>query len=209
MSQFLMQETESRSGGSFATWWRHDDCGYTTDINSARLFSFEEAQKQNQMRHTDIPVPFEVLKSKATRSINMEKLRADAPEASLDRGTLVYAQIEGCWNGNSPAWVGKDGSATYILESALAMTRKEGEARQAVWSRLALWPVDYIEQHAFAVVDVLSFNAKKALKGTGIELAPAPKLKYYPERCEGCGRYMSVQQRWAGDCRHCGTDNKM
>ncbi|MHD0644949.1 hypothetical protein ACYPKM_04940 [Pseudomonas aeruginosa] len=209
MSQFLMQETESRSGGSLAIWWRHDDCGYTTDINSARLFSFDEAQKQNQMRHTDIPVPVELLRSKAARAINMEKLRADAPEASLNRGKMVYAQIKGCWNGNSPAWVSKDGSATYTLENALAMTRSEGEKRQASWSSLVLWPVDYIEKNAVAVVDVFSFNAKRALKGTGIELTPAPKLKSLPERCEGCGRFMSVQQRWAGDCRHCGTDNQM
>jgi len=58
-------------------FWRKNNAGYTYNLDDCRLFTKEEAYKQNKIRDTDIPYSKSFIDSLAERHVDIQDLRRE------------------------------------------------------------------------------------------------------------------------------------
>jgi hypothetical protein len=74
MKMFYLQDGRSYLGNSII-WWSKEANGYTTDLQQAREFTYEEAMEQHRQRETDIPWPVEYIGERMQLSVDMQTVR--------------------------------------------------------------------------------------------------------------------------------------
>lgn len=92
---FYLQDSRSYVGND-VLWWARDGKGYTTDLSKAQVYTREEAQRQHDMRRSDIPWPKAYIDAKTRPAVDMQYIKRD--EALADSGIVltlepVYAPI--------------------------------------------------------------------------------------------------------------------
>ena len=78
---FYLQDSRSYVGNDVLWWAAHG--GYTTDLSKARLFSIDDAQRQHNVRETDIPWPKDYIDAKTRPAVDMQYInRSEALRSS-------------------------------------------------------------------------------------------------------------------------------
>lgn len=122
---------------------------------------------------------------------------------------LFYLQDSRSYVGNDVLWWAKDGKGyTTDLSKAHVYTMADAVAQHNCRETDIPWPKDYIDAKTRPAVDVQYINRAEALEGTGIVLRKSKRMKREPERCVECGSFMSVEQRYVGECPKCKADNR-
>lgn len=62
--------------GKNAAFWRWNNCGYTSEIRAAQIFTFDENNPETS-REIDVMVPVSVVKRKMERRVDIQDLRSD------------------------------------------------------------------------------------------------------------------------------------
>lgn len=78
---YYLQDSRSYVGNDLLFWSISD--GYTTNVARAKVFTLEEAQRQHNTRHTDIPWPKAYIDEKVRPTVDMQYVsRANALASS-------------------------------------------------------------------------------------------------------------------------------
>ena len=122
---------------------------------------------------------------------------------------LYYLQDSRDYVGNDMLFWAIDGKGyTTDMRQAHVYTKAEAVAQHQARETDIPWPKAYIDARTRPAVDMQHVKRGEALVGTGIELRkPAPKR---PDtiNCQGCGRFIGGTERYLGDCKSCGADNR-
>lgn len=86
MSEFYLQDSRGYVGND-VLWWAKGGNGYTTDLSKAHIYTREEAQRQHDMRRTDIPWPKAYIDGKTRPAVDMQHIRRD--EALAGTGIVL------------------------------------------------------------------------------------------------------------------------
>lgn len=68
---YYLQESTSTVGNSLL-FWAKDDCGYTTDLDKAQVYTEEQAMSRHKNRETDIPWLKEYIDKHIQKSVNCQ-----------------------------------------------------------------------------------------------------------------------------------------
>jgi hypothetical protein len=71
---FYLQDSRSYVGNDVLWWAQKGQCGYTTDLRKARVFTKEEAQNYHNGRESDIPWPKEYIDAKTRPAVDMQHI---------------------------------------------------------------------------------------------------------------------------------------
>lgn len=124
-------------------------------------------------------------------------------------GKLFYLQDSRSYVGNDVLWWAKGGNGyTTDLRKAEIYSREDAQAQHNMRETDIPWPKEYIEAKTRPAVDMQYIKRADALEGTGIVLRKPQKPKQETIKCYKCGRFLSEQQLWAGECPRCGADNR-
>lgn len=120
-----------------------------------------------------------------------------------------YLQDSRSYVGNDMLFWAKNGHGyTTDLHQAHVYS-KEDAVRQHLSRETDIpWPKAYIDARWRPAVDMQYVNRAKALEGTGIEINQPRRNRTEVFNCHGCGRFIAEHDRYMGDCRHCGADNR-
>ena len=122
---------------------------------------------------------------------------------------LFYLQDSRSYVGNDVLWWAKDGKGyTTDLSKAHVYTKEKAVGQHEMRETDIPWPKDYIDAKTRPAVDMQYIKRTEALEGTGIVLRKPTKPKANVVKCCHCGRFLSEQQLWAGECPRCGADNR-
>jgi len=73
MSEQLFYLQDSRDYvGNDMLFWAKNNCGYTTDLRKAEVYTKEQAVAQNRCRETDIPWPKDYIDAKTRPAVDMQ-----------------------------------------------------------------------------------------------------------------------------------------
>ncbi|MNM65125.1 hypothetical protein D3C81_765500 [compost metagenome] len=202
---FFLQDSRSNVG-SRAMFWRSGG-GYTSNINEAEQFTWDNAVKQYQCRESDLPYPVRYVRDRAEVGVDSQYLSRSDAEAYCDEDGRVYVAYAREWDGNDLVWFGGKGS-TSNLEDAIHPDGAETVAYLA--QGLELWPCGYIVERSRPVVRASVLDHKGALRSVGLKLPKLarPRYRSYSNRlnCDGCGRFLTEPQRFE-TCPNCGARN--
>jgi len=123
-----------------------------------------------------------------------------------------YLQDSRGYVGNDVLWWAKDGKGyTTDLSKAHVYSQEDAVRQHECRETDIPWPKEYIDARTRPAVDVQYVKRDEALAGTGIVLRKPQKSKK-PKRdalkCCQCGRFLSEEQLWGGECPKCGCDNR-
>lgn len=193
---FFLQDNRGLVGENLMFWAVGGS--YSSDIRKAEVFSKEQAVRQHQSRESDIPWPAEYVKSRLCTVVDMQDLR-DVDPSSKD--VAFYRQVAGHYIGNDILWVSENGAReTTDLRLAATFASLQSDA--------VMWPVKEIQKIARPAVRARDVSIKDALKDSGIVLQRPKKPIRDVCKCYQCGRFLSEQQLWSGQCPKCGADNR-
>jgi len=120
-----------------------------------------------------------------------------------------YLQDSRSYVGNDMLFWAKDGAGyTTDMRHAHVYTKAEAVAQHQVRGTDIPWPKKYIDARTRPAVDMQYVKRADALAGTGIELRKPPRKRADTTNCHGCGRFIGGTERYLGDCKHCGADNR-
>ena len=86
MEQFYLQDSRNYVGND-VLWWAKGGNGYTTDVSKAQPYSRDDAQRQHNMRPTDIPWPISYIDAKTRPAVDMQYIKRD--EALAGTGIVL------------------------------------------------------------------------------------------------------------------------
>lgn len=201
---FYLQDSRSYVGANLMFWAKNGQ-GYVTDLDKAELFTADQATNH---RDTDIPWPKAYIDARSHLGVDHQYLRLEDAADQLVSGCLCVLQIVGEWNGNDIVFARRVIGHTADFSQAGQMSKEQAEAIGYDPSDITLWPAAYVEQKTRQVVCRERLIIEEALRGTGITLPKPKKPRMMMFNCQGCGRFISDDQRFRHDCLNCGADNR-
>ena len=188
MTTFYLRDTRSNVG-STCMFWAKDGNGYTSNLDKAHVYTLEEAQRDFNSRHTDVPLSKELVDAVATVRVDHQYL--DDCMAGLATGCdqyVIHCNI-GDFDGNDVYWKAQKGS-TVNLSDALVLSSEE--VRHALWNdAVAFYHLEYAQSISRRTLQVKNVNERRMVTAAGIR---KPKRK----------RERPTSGRTRGNCRHCG-----
>ena len=188
MTTFYLRDTRSNVG-STCMFWAKDGNGYTSNLDKAHVYTLEEAQRDFNSRHTDVPLSKELVDAVATVRVDHQYL--DDCMAGLATGCdqyVIHCNI-GDFDGNDVYWKAQKGS-TVNLSDALILTAEE--VKHALWNdAVAFYRLEYAQSISRRTMQVNNVNERRMVTAAGIR---KPKRK----------RERPTSGRTRGNCRHCG-----
>lgn len=95
---FYLQDSRDYVGNDILFWATGG--GYTTDVSKARVFTLDAAQRQHNMRETDIPWPKEYIDARTRPAVDMQYVkRAEALNGSgivLKKPVRLRKEVSNC-----------------------------------------------------------------------------------------------------------------
>ena len=188
MTTFYLRDTRSNVG-STCMFWAKDGNGYTSNLDKAHVYTLEEAQRDFNSRHTDVPLSKKLVDAVATVRVDHQYL--DDCMAGLATGCdqyVIHCNI-GDFDGNDVHWKAQKGS-TVNLSDALVLSAEE--VRHALWNdAVAFYHLEYAQSISRRTLQVKNVNERHMVTAAGIR---KPKRK----------RERPTSGRTRGNCRHCG-----
>ncbi|MGI2222640.1 hypothetical protein [Shewanella oncorhynchi] len=181
---------DSRSNvGSTCLFWAQDGCGYTSNLNKAHVYTLEEAQRQFNTRHTDVPLEKTLVDELARSRVDCQYLPADGEKAGC--GEYVISP-KGRWDGNDIYWLTFDflsvnykGAVVFSYRNALARIDELG-----IDANIYAKPdIDAIARRTLQAANV---NERRMITAAGIR---KPKRQ----------RTRQTTGKTRGNCPHCGA----
>lgn len=80
MEMYYMQDSRMFLGNT-VVWWA--ESGYTANVQQAKLFTKEEADKQHTTRETDIPWPKAYIDAKTCPTVDMQHIERREAERAI------------------------------------------------------------------------------------------------------------------------------
>lgn len=198
---FYLQDSRGYVGNN-VSWWAQGG-SYTTNLENAKAFTLDEAQRQHDSRETDIPWPQNYIDARSRLVVDMQYLDQSESGPIAD---AFYIQDKSRFDGNDVYWLTNDrGGVSTDISKAMVFSPQDGVAR---YGDLVPWPVDYVKTKLRPTVDRQCLKRDEALAGTAIVLAKPKKPKVERIKCHQCGCFMSERQLWSGECPKCGADNR-
>jgi hypothetical protein len=192
---FFVQDSRGLVGDNLM-FWAVGSNGYTSDLRQSARFSKTQAVALNSSRESDIPWPSDYLMARFYIAVDMQHLRHVDKNS---RDVAFYRQIPGYHIGNDVVWETIDGQSTDLRKARIFTGMLAGAV---------MWPVEEIQKIARPAVRASDVSIKEALKETGVMLQQPKKIKRDVCKCHQCGRFLSEQQLWSGECPKCGADNR-
>jgi len=195
--RYFLQDSRGLVGRNLM-FWSAGGNGYTSDLSKAQQYSHAEAQRQHDIRESDIPWPVDYIQARFYTPVDMQQLR-HVDTTALD--VAFYRQITGHYSGNDIVWFAADGKygTTDLRLARIYSSLLPGST---------MWQAEEIKKIARSAVRADDVSLKEALAGTGIVLRK-PRKQTNPRafNCLRCGRFISELLRYH-DCPHCGADNR-
>lgn len=202
VKQFYLRDTRSNTGSNAQFWAKAG--GYTTDLNKAEVFTEEKALRQHQCRESDLPVAVDFVEGKTRQRVDCQYVDQSPILRDADKHVVIVTDQ---WDGNDVLFVGENGrtyefnqAKVFELESAIQLTMRTNEYK--------IHPYDDIAAIVRVTIEAAHVKPKSCAEFAGFTLIEPPKPRKTVYRCDGCGVFMSEYQRYASECRKCGTDNR-
>ena len=188
MTSFYLRDTRSNVG-STCMFWAKDGNGYTSNLDKAHVYTLEEAQRDFNSRHTDVPLSKELVDAVATVRVDHQYL--DDCMTGLATGCdqyVIHCNI-GDFDGNDVYWKAQRGQ-TVNLSDALVLSAEE--VRHALWNdAVAFYRLEYVQSISRRTLQVKNINERRMVTAAGIR---KPKRK----------RVRPTTGRTRGNCPECG-----
>lgn len=166
----------------------HGECGYSTDIDRARVYSREQAQAAwDSGREFDMPLCADQVDALAVFHVDCQYLPAEsAPVEGCDRYVAYQTQR---WDGNDVYWLRDSGLPTTDFSQA-TIFETPGDDTGLVWLPFSV--VDAVKRRTICESDV---DRRKMVQGAGLLMPDHVKRSRNSKssgktrwNCPSCGR---------------------
>ena len=186
---FYLRSPHGDCGGNVMFWAK---CGYSTNVDDARLFTKEEAQEHIDNGRGDLPLLAELVRNKTVLAVDMQYLDEVKAKTYQEGDGLVVIQVNGAYNGNDIKFVGEDGRSTYSWEEAKRFSSMDVNQSGFDNETHTAWPVAYLNTIKRPVFYSTSIDRKQMIIDAGLKL-PRPKRKRATtgktrHNCPNCGK---------------------
>jgi hypothetical protein len=181
--------------GSNVAWHSLNGGGYTTNIDSAHVYTREEAQSAWELaREFDQPISADHVDKLAVWKVDHQNVSS---KTVMDDSTHYVAFREGCWDGNDLYWMNKYFGLTTDFKRSSFLTEKEAKAFLKSEPGYIVIPwnqADAVKRRTFAFN---LFHQRKMVQGAGLVTPKRIKLsrKRNPNpmsqlNCPSCGKFV-------------------
>lgn len=185
---FYLRDSRTNVGRS-CLFWAKDGCGYTSDLNKAHVYTLEEAQRQFNSRHTDVPLCKELVDELATVRVDCQYLPADGEKAGCDEYVI---SPKGKCDGNDVYWLGIDMFSVNYKSAFVLSYRRALEHFKLLGIDVNIYAKSEIDAIARRTFQVANINERKMITAAGIR---KPKRK----------RTRHTTGKTRGNCPDCGA----
>lgn len=88
---YLIQDTRSYVGNC-VVWWGPDGRGYTTDVDVAGRYTFDEAMRQHRSRETDLPWALADIRELTRKTVDVQDVYKTLGSNSAQVAALTKLQ---------------------------------------------------------------------------------------------------------------------
>jgi len=186
---FYLRDSRDNVGSTCMFW--ADRGGYTSNLELAEVFTLEEAQRQFNSRHTDIPLSKELVDEQSTVRVDHQYLGDEGEKSGCDEYVI---RIGDRTDGNDVYWLTVDFSSLSYKASAVfayqvALVRVNELKTQGIVATIyAKTDIDAIARRTFQAANI---NERSMITAAGIRKPKRPRTR----RTTGKTR---------GNCPHCG-----
>lgn len=181
--------------GSNVAWHSFNGGGYSTNIDSADVYTREEAQKAWEMaREFDQPISADHVDKLAVWKVDHQNVSC---KTIIDDSTHFVAYKQGRWDGNDLYWMNKYFGLTTDFKRSSLMTAKEAKAflkSEPSFTVIPFLQADAVKRRTFAFN---LYHPRKMVQGAGLVMPkrirlqrnrkPNPKSKL---NCPACGKFV-------------------
>ncbi|MCU8075858.1 hypothetical protein [Shewanella sp. SM29] len=186
---FYLRDSRDNVGSTCMFW--ADRGGYTSNLELAEVFTLEEAQRQFNSRHTDVPLSKELVDEQSTVRVDHQYLGDEGEKSGCDEYVI---RIGDRTDGNDVYWLTVDFSSVSYKASAVfayqvALVRVNELKTQGIVATIyAKTDIDAIARRTFQAANI---NERSMITAAGIRKPKRPRTR----RTTGKTR---------GNCPHCG-----
>ena len=186
---FYLRDSRDNVGSTCMFW--ADRGGYTSNLELAEVFTLEEAQRQFNSRHTDVPLSKDLVDEQSTVRVDHQYLGDEGEKSGCDEYVI---RIGDRTDGNDVYWLTVDFSSVSYKASAVfayqvALVRVNELKTQGIVATIyAKTDIDAIARRTFQAANI---NERSMITAAGIRKPKRPRTR----RTTGKTR---------GNCPHCG-----
>jgi hypothetical protein len=186
---FYLRDSRDNVGSTCMFW--ADRGGYTSNLELAEVFTLEEAQRQFNSRHTDVPLSKDLVDEQSTVRVDHQYLGDEGEKSGCDEYVI---RIGDRTDGNDVYWLTVDFSSVSYKASAVfayqvALVRVNELKTQGIVANIyAKTDIDAIARRTFQAANI---NERSMITAAGIRKPKRPR----PRQTTGKTR---------GNCPHCG-----
>lgn len=186
-NEFYLRDTRSNTGSS-CMFWAEGGRGYTTNLDKAEVFNFEDAQRHADRRGHFIPLSKMQVDELTTVRVDMQRL---ALNADFSKGVINHVRV-GRYDGNDIFFDGESGvtanynEAKVYTEEEFKNGRKHGIESGAALSKA------FLDTICRRTIQAGNIDHKKMVTAAGIKYRPPRKERKTSGKtchnCPSCGR---------------------
>ncbi|WMB74816.1 hypothetical protein RA178_09550 [Shewanella oncorhynchi] len=186
---FYLRDSRGNVGSTCMFW--ADRGGYTSNLELAEVFTLEEAQRQFNSRHTDIPLSKDLVDEQSTVRVDHQYLGDEGEKSGCDEYVI---RIGDRTDGNDVYWLTVDFSSVSYKASAVfayqvALVRvNELKTQGMVATIYAKTDIDAIARRTFQAANI---NERSMITAAGIRKPKRPRTR-------------QTTGKTRGNCPHCG-----
>ncbi|ABX49177.1 MULTISPECIES: hypothetical protein [Shewanella] len=186
---FYLRDSRDNVGSTCMFW--ADRGGYTSNLDLAEVFTLEEAQRQFNSRHTDVPLSKELVDEQSTVRVDHQYLGDEGEKSGCDEYVI---RIGDRTDGNDVYWLTVDFSsvsykASVVFTYQVALVRVNELKTQGIVANIyAKTDIDAIARRTFQAANI---NERSMITAAGIRKPKRPRTR-------------QTTGKTRGNCPHCG-----
>lgn len=186
---FYLRDSRDNVGSTCMFW--ADRGGYTSNLELAEVFTLEEAQRQFNSRHTDVPLSKDLVDEQSTVRVDHQYLGDEGEKSGCDEYVI---RIGDRTDGNDVYWLTVDFSSVSYKASAVfayqvALVRVNELKTQGIVANIyAKTDIDAIARRTFQAANI---NERSMITAAGIRKPKRPRTR-------------QTTGKTRGNCPHCG-----
>ncbi|WP_338727881.1 hypothetical protein V8687_08705 [Shewanella baltica] len=186
---FYLRDSRGNVGNTCMFW--ADRGGYTSNLDLAEVFTLEEAQRQFNSRHTDVPLSKELVYEQSTVRVDHQYLGDEGEKSGCNEYVI---RIGDRTDGNDVYWLTVDFSSVSYKASAIfayqvALVRVNELKTQGIVATIyAKTDIDAIARRTFQAANI---NERSMITAAGIRKPKRPRTR-------------QTTGKTRGNCPHCG-----